>query len=131
MRIVRYASADIDETTSPLEAGIGWAVAFGKSDFIGAEALRRQKSEGLTRRLVGFRMEGRAIARSHYGVFRGPEPIGQVTSGAPSPTLGVNIGLAYVARQHEKIGRRVDVDVRQRRHEARIVRTPFYVASSD
>ena len=124
-RLLLYGN-DLDETTTPLEAGIGWTVAWDKQDFVGAEALRHQRREGTTRRLVGFHMQDRAVARAHYPVFHATENIGEVTSGAPSPTLGKNIGLAYVASEHAKIGRAIDIEIRGSRHAARIVRTPFY-----
>jgi aminomethyltransferase len=126
-RLLLYGN-DIDEATTPIEAGLGWTVAWEKTDFVGAEVLRRQRREGVSRRLVGFRMDGRAIARSHYAVVAGDAVIGQVTSGAPSPTLGVNIGLAYVSSGYAKVGTGVEVEVRGRRHSARIVKTPFVVA---
>ncbi len=126
-RLCLYGS-DIDETTTPMEAGLGWTVALNGRGFVGAEALARQRADGVGRRLVGLRMEGRGIARHGYPVSRDGVEIGHVTSGAPSPTLGHNIALAYVSSANAKIGRRVDVQVRRKLHSARVVRTPFYRA---
>jgi aminomethyltransferase len=124
MRYPLYGN-ELDETTTPLEAGLTWAVAFDKGGFVGREALSRQRADGVTRRLVGFRMETRGIARSHCGVFIGARRVGTVTSGAPSPTLGVNIGLAYVEPAFGRIGTRIEVEVREKRHRAVVVKTPF------
>lgn len=128
MRYPLYGN-DLDETTTPLEGGLSWAVAFDKGGFIGSDALARQRSEGLTRRLVGFRMETKGIARGHYGVFSGERRIGTVTSGAPSPTLGVNIGLAYVEPACARIGTSIEVEIREKRHAAVVVKTPFVSSS--
>ncbi|GIX07095.1 MAG: aminomethyltransferase [Candidatus Poribacteria bacterium] len=126
-RLLLYGQ-DMDETTTPLEAGLSWTLAFG-TGFIGEEALRRQKEQGVRRRLVGFQMESRAVARHGHPVYVGEQEIGMVTSGGPSPTLGVNIGLAYVQRRFAEVGRPIEIEIRRRRHPARIVRTPFYRGS--
>lgn len=120
--------ADIDETTTPLEAGLGWTVAFDRGEFVGRDALVAQREAGVRRRLVGLTMDGRGIARGGYSVYAGDADIGRVTSGAPSPSLGVNIALAYVAADHSKVGRPVQVQVRRNRHPAVVTRTPFYRA---
>jgi len=120
---------ELDETTTPLEAGLGWAVAFAKGAFIGSDALARQRAEGVSRRLVGFRMETRGIARAHHEVFAGERRVGTVTSGAPSPTLGVNIGLAYVEPACRRVGTRLFVAIREKRHPAVVVKTPFVSSS--
>lgn len=126
-RLCLYGS-EIDETTTPLEAGLRWTVAFDKGDFIGRSALAAQRDAGLSRRLVGLAMDGRGIARSGYSVHREADEVGRVTSGAPSPSLGVNIALAYVDAEHARVGRALEVQVRRKRHAARVVRTPFYRA---
>ncbi|MBT3266958.1 glycine cleavage system aminomethyltransferase GcvT [Candidatus Poribacteria bacterium] len=118
--------ADIDETTTPLEAGLGWTVAFDKGDFVGKAALLSQRDEGVQRRLVGLTMDGRGIARGGYPVYHGDGEIGHVTSGAPSPSLGVNIALAYIDVAHARVGGAVEVQVRRNRHAATVTRTPFY-----
>lgn len=125
MKYMLYGN-DIDETTTPLEAGLGWVVKLDKADFVGREALARQKQEGVRRRLVGFQMDGRAIARHGYPVVdEGGDAIGHVTSGTRSPTLGVGIGLAYVPVGRHRPGTKIDIQVRQRTEPATIVKTPF------
>jgi aminomethyltransferase len=122
---------DIDETTTPLEAGLGWTVSFDSGDFNGRDALVRQKEEGTARRLVGFEMVGKGIARHGYKVVAagaGPDAAGLclVASGAPSPTLGTNIGLAYLPRKGYKPGTAFCVVIRDKVIEAKVVKTPFY-----
>ncbi|MFW6051044.1 MAG: glycine cleavage system aminomethyltransferase GcvT [Myxococcota bacterium] len=118
---------DIDETTNPLEAGLGWVVKLDKGDFIGREALRRVKEQGPERALVGFEMTGRGIARHGYPIVdEGGRPIGVVTSGAPGPTVGKNIGLGYVPRNTSGVGTRIGVEIRGKVVDAVIVPTPFY-----
>ena len=121
---------DMDGTTSLLEAGLGWIVKFDKPDFIGREALLKQKQDGVKRRLVGFEMLGKDIARDHYPVFVHGREVGQVTSGSPSITLKKNIGLAYLPSEHAAIGTTFHVAVRSKLPEARVVRTPFYKRES-
>ena len=117
---------DMDGTTTLLEAGLGWIVNFEKTDFIGREALQKQKREGIKRRLVGFEMLGKEIARDHYPVFIHGREVGHVTSGSPSITLKTNIGLAYLPAENASIGTTFQVAVRNKTAEARVVRTPFY-----
>jgi aminomethyltransferase len=117
---------DIDDRHTVLEADLGWIVKLQKGEFIGREALARQKAEGVTRKLVGFEMVGRGIARSHYPIVKDGARIGEVTSGAPSPWLNKNIGLGYVAIAHATVGTQIDIVVRDQPVAARIVQTPFY-----
>jgi aminomethyltransferase len=117
---------DIDETTPLLEAGLGWVVKLDKGDFIGRDALARRKSDGLKRKLVGFEMLGRDIARDHYPVQINGAEVGHVTSGSPSITLKKNIGLTYLPLEHSSIGTKIEVLVRGRACEAQVVPTPFY-----
>ena len=117
---------DMDGTTTLLEAGLGWIVKLEKADFIGRDALLRQKQEGVKHRLVGFEMIGKDIARDHYPVFVHGREAGHVTSGAPSITLKKNIGLAYLPAEYASIGTTFHVSVRSKFSEARVVRTPFY-----
>ena len=124
-RMLLYGN-DMDGTTSLLEAGLGWIVKFEKGEFIGHEALLKQKQEGVKRRLVGFEMLGKDIARDHYPVFVHGREAGHVTSGSPSITLKKNIGLAYLPAEHASIGTTFHVSVRSKLSEARVVRTPFY-----
>jgi aminomethyltransferase len=119
---------DIDETTNPFEAGLGWTVKLKKKDdFLGKSALASIKAAGLSRKLVGFEMTGRGIARQGYPLLdtEGNE-IGKTTSGSPAPTLGKSIGLGYVPLSHTEIGAKIVVDCRGRRIDAMVVETPFY-----
>lgn len=117
---------DIDETTTLLEANLGWICKLNKGDFTGREALARQKEEGVRRRLVGFEMTERGIARDHQDVLINGERVGQVTSGSPAPYLKKNIGLAYVPIEFAKEGQQIQIDVRGRAVGAQIAPTPFY-----
>ena len=117
---------DMTDETTPLEAGIGWTVAWEKSDFIGKRALETQKAEGPKRKLVGFEMIERGIARDGCRVLVNGQPIGQVTSGSFSPTLKRNIGLAYVPVESAKAGQEIQIEIRDKRLKAQIVKTPFY-----
>ncbi len=115
---------ELDPETTPLEAGIGFAVHLDKGEeFVGQEALRREKEEGLRKKLVGFKVQGRGIARHDHPVAVGGETVGRVTSGTQSPTLGEAIGLALVSPGVEDA---FDVVIRDRPVEARAVPLPFY-----
>ncbi len=119
---------DIDETTTPLEAGLGWIVKLDKGDFIGRDILERQAEEGVERRLVGFEVTGRGIARHGYAVAleEGGEPVGTVTSGTHSPTLGKAIGMAYVPADSAEPGTPLFIEIRKRWTPAVVVPLPFY-----
>jgi aminomethyltransferase len=118
---------DIDESTTPLEAGLGWLVHLdSKGDFIGRAVLEEQKQYGVTRRLAGIRMEGRNIARHGYPVLYQQEAIGTVTSGTLSPTLGYAIALAYVPTHLAKVNQPLEVEIRGRSYPAIVVKRPFY-----
>lgn len=118
---------DIDETTTPLEAGIGWTVKFDKGDFVGRDALVRQKENGLTRSLVAFQVEGKGIPRHGYRLFKDEELVGEVTSGTLSPSLEVPVGLGYVMEPHDAVGTTIEVDLKGlRRVPARVVKPPLY-----
>ncbi len=117
---------DIDQTTTPLEAGLGWTVKFLKSDFIGREALEKQKAEGVKRRMVALEMLDRAIPRPHFPISHNLEQVGELTSGTFSPTFGRGIGLGYVRSGKAKPGTEVDVQIRDHLHPARLVRKPIY-----
>jgi aminomethyltransferase len=117
---------DIDETTTLLEAGLNFIVKLDKGEFIGREALLRQKQEGLKRRLVGFEMVERGVARHGYPVTLDGEAAGQVTSGTYLPYLRKNAGLAYLPARAAAPGSEFDVMIRARPVRARVVRTPFY-----
>ncbi len=124
-RMLLYGN-DMDGTTTVLEAGLGWIVKFDKGEFIGRDALMKQKQEGVRRRLVGFEMRVREIARDRYPVYVNGREAGHVTSGAPSITLKKNIGLAYLPSDHASIGSTFQVMVRSKLCESQVVRTPFY-----
>jgi aminomethyltransferase len=118
---------DIDETTTPLEAGLGWVVHLDtKGDFIGRSVLEHQKSAGVERRLVGLEMQGRYIARHGYPVLYEGKAVGEVTSGTLSPTVGRAIALAYVPTQLSQTGQQLEVEIRGKAHPAVVVKKPFY-----
>ena len=118
---------EIDETTNPLEAGLGWVVKLDKGDFLGRDALIAIRDAKPTRRLVGFEMVGRGIARQGYPVLNpSGETIGHVTSGAPGLSVGKNIGLGYVTTPHSALGSRLDIQIRDKTIEAKVCATPFY-----
>ena len=117
---------DIDDTTTLLEANLGWICKLDKGDFTGREALAQQKAEGVKRKLVGFEVTDRGIARDHQDVVIDGERVGQVTSGSPAPFLKKNIGLAYVPVEYANVGQEIQIDVRGRFVGAQIVKTPFY-----
>jgi aminomethyltransferase len=117
---------EIDASISPLEADLGWIVKLDKGEFVGREALAKQKSNGLTRKLVGFEMRGRGIGRDGYEVFLDGAAAGWVTSGGPSPTLQKNIGLCYLPVEHAVPGKSIQIMIRNQPVDAVTVETPFY-----
>jgi aminomethyltransferase len=117
---------EIDETTTLLEANLGWICKLNKGDFIGREALAKQKEEGLKRRLVGFEITERGIARDGQEVVINDARVGKVTSGSPGPYLKKNLGMAYVPIEFANEGQQIHVDVRGRLVSGQIVKTPFY-----
>jgi len=122
---------DIDDSTSPLEAGLGWTVKLGQTFFIGQEALRRQKEHGVTRRLVGLvPAEERAIPRKGYPILDAERQVGQVTSGTFAPSVGRGLGMGYVEAPRAGKGETVWIDIRGKRAEATVARTPFYTEGS-
>jgi aminomethyltransferase len=123
---MRLYGNDIDETTTPLEADLSWIVGWKKEYFIGHERLREQKEQGITRKLVGFEMIDRGIARHGYQVVRGDRPIGVVTSGTQTPFLKKAIGMAYVPMDQTPSGSEITIDVRGRISRATVVPLPFY-----
>ena len=116
---------DIDDTVTPWEADLGWIVKMGKGDFVGRDALARQKEAGVTRRLAGFEMIDRGIARHGYPA-KAPHGAGVVTSGTHSPTLGRPIGLAMLPVADTPPGTEFEAEIRGRAARARVVPTPFY-----
>lgn len=117
---------EIDDVTNPYAAGLGWVIKPDKKDFVGREKIVSAKEIGLPRKLVGFKVRDRAIARQGYKLFSfDNKEIGLVTSGTPSPTLNENIGIAYVDNDFAAEGRRFHVDIRGRRIDVEVVSTPF------
>ena len=124
MKFALYGN-DIDETTNPLEAGLGWVVKPAKGEFIGRGAIEAMRSAGVTRRLVGFEMAERAVARHGYRALKDGAPAGVVTSGSFSPSLERCIGMGYVRADLAAVGSEFDVDIRGQVHRARVAKTPF------
>ncbi|MGQ4808047.1 Aminomethyltransferase [Candidatus Entotheonellaceae bacterium PAL068K] len=116
---------DMDETTNPFEVGLGWLAKLEKGDFIGRQALQRLQAEGIQRRLAGFVMQARGVPRAPYPVVQDGHPIGKVTSGTMSPTLGQAIGTALVQRAHAKTGTEFAIEIRHQAVPARVVPPPF------
>lgn len=124
---------DIDESTTPYEACLGWAVKLDSGPFIGSEALAKQKAEGVTRKLVGFTLEGRGFARHGYSIVdrdrEGDQELGKVTSGTKGPTVDKAIGLGYVPTEYAKSGTHFTVDCRGKDISATVHKGPFYKRS--
>lgn len=118
---------EITEETNPLEAGLGWVVKLKNGDdFIGKEAIRRIKEEGLPRTLVGFKMEESGIPRQGYPITIAGREVGVVTSGTMSPSMGEAIGIGFVPTEAREIGTEICIDIRGRSRKAIVVETPFY-----
>jgi aminomethyltransferase len=117
---------EITEETTLLEANLGWITKLAKSDFTGRDALARQKEEGVGRKLVGFEVTERGIARDGQDIYVEGTRVGHVTSGSPAPYLKKNIGMAYVPVELANVGQQIQVDVRGRMVGALIVPVPFY-----
>ncbi|MBC7789711.1 MAG: glycine cleavage system aminomethyltransferase GcvT, partial [Anaerolineae bacterium] len=121
---------DIDDTVTPLEANLGWLVKLKKGDFVGGDALARQKVEGVKRKLSGFTSEERTFPRPGYGVYRDGQQHGLVRSGTVSPTLGIPIGTCYLPIEIAREGEGIELDIRGKRVSARVVKLPFYKGGS-
>lgn len=117
---------EISDAITPLEAGLGRFVKLDKAGFIGREALARQKESGLKRKLAGFKMVDRGVARAGYPVRAGGKDIGFVTSGSYSPSLNQNLGMALVETGHDSPGSKVSIVIRDKEHEAEVTARPFY-----
>jgi aminomethyltransferase len=126
---MRLYGNDIDETTTALEADLGWIVGWKKDDFIGAARLREQKASGVSRKIVGFDLLERGIARHGYDVYLGNQKVGTVTSGTQTPFLKKAIGMAYLPVESASPHREFDIEIRGRRTRARVVPMPFYKRS--
>lgn len=125
MKYALYGN-DIDRTTNPIEAGLGWVVKLGKGEFLGRGAIERVKAEGPRRRLVGFEMVERAVPRHGYRLRAAGREVGVVTSGSYGPSVERYIGIGYVAAAHAAVGTEIEVEVRGEPRAARIVPTPFH-----
>src|SRR4030095_2318742 len=117
---------ELTETTTLLEASLGWTGKLEKDDFIGRDALARQKEAGLQRKLAGFEVTDRGIARDEYDVVVHNQRVAKLTSGSPAPYLRKNIGFAYLPIEFTNVGQEIEIDVRGRLIGAQVVKTPFY-----
>jgi aminomethyltransferase len=117
---------DIDDTTTPLEADFKWIVKFKKGDFLGRDVLVKQDEQGLSRKLVGFEVKDRGIARPHYPVYAGGAQVGQVASGTFSPLMKKSIGLVYLPLAKTAVGTEIEIGIRDKKVKAVVVPTPFY-----
>ncbi len=124
MKFALYGN-DIDDTSNPLEAGLGWVVKPAKGDFMGRAAIEAMRAAGVKRKLVGFEMAERAVARHGYRILKDGAAEGVVTSGSFSPSLERCIGMGYVRADLATIGTELDVDIRGTAHRARVAKTPF------
>jgi aminomethyltransferase len=120
---------EIGPSITPFDAGLGWIVKMDKGDFVGRDALVKQREKGVTRALAGFEMRGRGIARDGYEVVVGDSAAGWVTSGSPAPTLNKNIGLCLIPADRAKVGEKIGILIRNQTVEAEVVPTPFYKRS--
>ncbi len=122
---------DIDDTTSPLEAGLAWITKLDKTDFIGKEGMLEQKKQGVQKKLVGFVVEDRRVPRHNYRVINvNEEIIGHVTSGTQSPSLNIPIGMAYVPTEYAKEGTLIKIEMGSKSVPAKVVKLPFYKSGS-
>jgi aminomethyltransferase len=117
---------ELDEETTLLEANLGWIAKLDKGDFLGREVLARQKQEGTRKKLVGFEMTGRGICRDGYNILVDGQVVGRVTSGSYAPYLKKSIGLGYVPPSLATDGREIQIEIRGKAVEARLVPLPFY-----
>lgn len=125
MKFALYGN-DIDETTNPIEAGLGWITKVNKGEFAGREAILDVKQKGISRKLIGFEVEGKAIPRHDYKCVQGGKEIGYVTSGCWSPSLDKGIGMGYLEKELSVVGTHFDVMIRNKAVPAVVVETPFY-----
>ncbi|MEI8345231.1 MAG: glycine cleavage system aminomethyltransferase GcvT, partial [Candidatus Omnitrophota bacterium] len=117
---------ELDRTTTPIEAGFEFAVCFDKGGFVGGDAILTKKMRGIARKLVGIRMNDKAVARDGYPVFLpGSNRIGHVTSGSYGPSVDANIGMAYVLKSAATLGTSIEIEIHGRRAQAQVVATPF------
>ena len=126
MPIDSLYGSELNESITPVEAGVGWAVRNKKADFIGKEVLLKQKKEGTARTIAAFEMEGRAMARHEYSIFSEGKQIGIVTSGGFSPTFKKSLGLALIESGFAQPGTKIELEIRNKKEPAIIVKKPFY-----
>ncbi len=122
---------EIDAATTPYEAGLGWIVKLAKPEFCGRDVLARQKAQGVQRKIAGFEMTERGIARDGYRVLVDGQDVGHVTSASPAPSLGKNIGLCMLPIEHTRPGQAIAIEIRARAVGASVVRIPFYKRKRD
>ncbi|HVP37456.1 MAG TPA: glycine cleavage system aminomethyltransferase GcvT [Terriglobales bacterium] len=125
MKYMLYGN-DIDQTTNPLEAGLGWIVKLDKGDYIGKEPTLKLQKEGLKRKLVAFELSDKAFPRQHYQIERNGKKIGEVTSGTFSPSLEKGIGLGYVDIRSSELGSDLEINIRGKDYKAKVIKPPFY-----
>ncbi len=125
MKYMLYGN-DIDQTTNPLEAGLGWIVKSDKGDFIGKGPISEVKEKGIGRKLVAIELGDKAFPRQHYQIHRDGKQVGEVTSGTFSPSLAKGIGLGYVPIEYSKIGTELDIIIRGKPNKGIVVKPPFY-----
>jgi len=128
---MRLYGNDMDETTSVVEADLGWIVGWKKESFIGSDVLKQQKATGAARKLAGFEMLARAIARHGYDVYVDGQKAGVVTSGTQTPYLKKSIGMAYVPADKAAPGTGIQIDIRGRAANAIVVPLPFYKRTTE
>ena len=117
---------EITATRGPIGAGLGWAVSYTKGDFVGRDALLKERLEGPRERLVGLKMIEHGVPRHGYPVLANGEVCGAVTSGMYAPTLDAFLALAYVASEFSALGTELEIDIRNKAHKALVVKRPFY-----
>ena len=122
---LRLYGMDMNDDTNPFEVGLSKFVKSKNRRFIGKNALLRERKNGITKQMIGFQMLDRAVARTGYAVYQEGERIGEVTSGAPSPSLKCNIGFAIISAQVEPDAGKIDIEIRGKMHPAKIVKVPF------
>ncbi len=125
MKMMLYGN-DIDQTTNPIEAGLGWIVKPDKGDFIGKEPIVNMKEQKPRRKLVAFELLDAGFPRPHYEISKEGRKLGEVTSGTFSPSLNKGIGLGYVPSEHSKIDTELDIVIRSKPHRAILIKPPFY-----
>jgi len=125
MKMALYGN-DIDQTTNPIEAGLGWIVKLEKGDFVGSDVITKVKEAKPQRRLVCMVLKGQAFPRKGYDIYEGQQKVGRVTSGTVSPSLEIPIAMGYVPDSLSKVGNTVEVDIRGKRFPAEVVKPPFY-----